>query len=167
MWLHGVGWFLPLKMDNAWITVHRDAAFHTAGFLEPCRTPPLYLGDDRCFRQLLLVHDALPHGPPPTTNQLARRQLPPTGLALWPGHCLHLTLRVPWPAALPPTTSHWPLDRWTPYLSTWHMHACPTHTFLWKRSPWLPSSPIAFYPTKVHYHPVSGQAEWSFCLQER
>ena len=166
MWIHGLGWFLPVKMECPWATTQRDKEVQSLHMLQPCSAPPLHLGLDRRFQHLLLEQPALPHGPPPTTYQVAQRHHPPTGLAIWPGHCLHLTLRVPWPKNLLPTIGHWPLHRWTPYLRTWHMLPCPQHTFIWRPGPWQHSSPKAFYPTKVYYHPISGHAVWSFCLKE-
>lgn len=167
MWLHGMGWLLPKAIEVVGLCVLRNGQHLHSGLLKPCRNHPLSLQRAHCFRQLLFTSPACPMhergaglGPPP------QRHLPPTGLQLWPGHSLHLSLRLAWQCAYRPAAAHWPRD-WSAHLRTWHMQPCPYQLFQWKTSPWTLACPVVFKPVQVCYHAISGHAVWTFELKER
>jgi hypothetical protein len=166
MWLHGVGWLLPMAVEVAMLYVVRNGLRHDASFLQPCKEAPLSLHPERCFRHLLFSQPPAPMAGPASARAIAHRHHPPSGLQLWPGHSLHLHLRLPWSGAYRPAAAHWPRD-WSAHLRTWHMIACPVQRFKWHASPWHLACPVVFTPVQVHYHAVSGHAEWTFELKER
>lgn len=166
MWLHGVGWFLPPVVEDAWLCAGRNGRLLCAAFLQPCAEPPLSLAQQPCFRHLLFGGPACPMGPSPTGRQVVARHQPPSGVQLWPGQQLQFTLRLPWPMTYRPVACQWPRD-WSAHLRTWHLHHCPQVGFRWLPGPWLLACPGSFAPHHVAYHHASQQAEWTFLLRER
>lgn len=166
MWLHGIGWLLHTAVEGAMLYVVRHGTRYHGSFLEPCPEPPLSLSHQRRFLHVLFSGPAARMGRPACPKSIAQRHHPPSGLQLWPGHSLHLHLRLPWNNRYQPLAAHWP-RHWSAHIRTWHMHRCPHQIFQWHTSPWTLASPTVFAPVRVQFHPVSGHAEWTFELKAR
>ncbi|MBL0128865.1 MAG: hypothetical protein IPP83_15725 [Flavobacteriales bacterium] len=167
MWLHGLGFLLPRNMTMVVATVWRHHHCLQAEWLEPTIDPPIYLGTDRCFRSATLGPVAQPIGRMPPAKHMVARELPPTGTQLWSGHHMEFRLCCPWPSTFRPPAAQWPMDLWSPYLRTWHLHRCPKENIRWQPTPWYPACPALFTAVEAHYHRRYQQAEWVFRLVER
>ncbi len=166
MWLHGVGWLLPVAVEVAMLYVVRSGTRPLGFFLEPCPEPPISLCPQRRFQHVLFTGPPARMGRPACPTSIAQRHHPPTGVQLWPGHSLYLQLRLPWKCHYQPQAAHWPRD-WSAHLRTWHLYPCNQQRFQWRASAWLLACPVVFRPVHVEYSARSGHAVWTFELKER
>jgi hypothetical protein len=165
MWLHGLGWQLPLHAAPALCLLERFQRPLCGGFLERTEAPPRGLPDPDAFRE----HTVCRPWPmrPSTARAVVHRHHPPTGIELWPGHPLTLRLLLPAPHADRLKPADWPLAEQPLYLRRWALVPCPQHHARWvPEAHWLPASSLHWQACAVRRHPTSGLAEWTFLLTE-
>lgn len=165
MWLHGLGWHLPLVKAPALCLLERFQRTTCGGFLEPTKAPPLGLHQPETFVQ----HTVRSPWPmrPSTVHDVVNRHHPPTGIELWPGHPLHIRLVLHTTPTDRLKPADWPMAEQPLYLRRWVLEPCARHHARWlPEAHWLPASSLHWHTCSVQYHATARLAEWTFMLTE-